>query len=215
MRELSFVKIPAGVDTADLKAVSEFLSQKCDTHKVDNTPWPEQFPYKPEVSFSGAHDGKAVYLRFDVNEQQILATNTEINQEVYQDSCVEFFIAVDDESYYNFEFNAVGTCLGGFHDAERDYRLHEDLLSGITTLASLGEGPIDKPVGGEWNLTVRIPSGVLEQHSGFAFGGNGARANFYKCGDNHKTPHFVSWNMIEFEKPNFHLPEFFGKVTFE
>lgn len=40
-------------------------------------------------------------------------------------------------------------------------------------------------------------------------------ANFYKCGDKLQTPHFLSWNPINLEKPNFHCPEFFGTLNFE
>ena len=40
-------------------------------------------------------------------------------------------------------------------------------------------------------------------------------ANFYKCGDKLQTPHFLSWNPIDLEKPNFHCPEFFGMLRFK
>ncbi len=39
-------------------------------------------------------------------------------------------------------------------------------------------------------------------------------ANFYKCGDKLRTPHFLSWNKIEIEKPDFHRPDFFGELHF-
>ncbi len=41
------------------------------------------------------------------------------------------------------------------------------------------------------------------------------KANFYKCGDELQTPHFLSWNPIEIEKPDFHRPDFFGTLRFE
>jgi hypothetical protein len=41
-----------------------------------------------------------------------------------------------------------------------------------------------------------------------------AGGNFYKCGDHLKVPHFLSWNPIKTEKPDFHLPAFFGKMRF-
>jgi hypothetical protein len=40
-------------------------------------------------------------------------------------------------------------------------------------------------------------------------------ANFYKCGDELPTPHFLSWNPIEWKEPSFHRPEQFGKLIFE
>ena len=35
-----------------------------------------------------------------------------------------------------------------------------------------------------------------------------------KCGDDLTVPHFLSWNPIKTEKPDFHRPEFFGTVKF-
>jgi hypothetical protein len=41
------------------------------------------------------------------------------------------------------------------------------------------------------------------------------KANFYKCGDELQTPHFLSWNPIEIDQPDFHRPDFFGTLEFE
>ena len=41
------------------------------------------------------------------------------------------------------------------------------------------------------------------------------KANFYKCGDELQTPHFLSWNPIKIENPDFHRPDFFGTLEFE
>jgi hypothetical protein len=45
--------------------------------------------------------------------------------------------------------------------------------------------------------------------------GKTCRANFYKCGDDLPEPHFLSWNNIIADKPDFHLPQYFGTLTFE
>ena len=36
--------------------------------------------------------------------------------------------------------------------------------------------------------------------------------NFYKCGDATEMPHYLSWNPIQTERPDFHRPEFFGEL---
>jgi hypothetical protein len=41
------------------------------------------------------------------------------------------------------------------------------------------------------------------------------RGNFYKCGDNLPRPHFLAWNNIQSEEPNFHLSAFFGDLLFD
>ena len=38
------------------------------------------------------------------------------------------------------------------------------------------------------------------------------RANFYKCGDQSTVVHYSTWNPVETEKPDYHRPEFFGKI---
>ncbi|MCK7536290.1 MAG: carbohydrate-binding family 9-like protein [Marinilabiliales bacterium] len=40
--------------------------------------------------------------------------------------------------------------------------------------------------------------------------GKSFRANFYKCGDKLSNPHFVTWNPVGTEKPDYHRPEYFG-----
>ena len=40
------------------------------------------------------------------------------------------------------------------------------------------------------------------------------RANFYKCGDLTKHEHYISWNSVECEEPDFHRPEYFCELIF-
>ena len=40
------------------------------------------------------------------------------------------------------------------------------------------------------------------------------KANFYKCGDKLSVPHYLSWNPVTTEKPDFHRPEYFGLLEF-
>ncbi|MFR4039417.1 MAG: carbohydrate-binding family 9-like protein, partial [Butyricimonas faecalis] len=39
--------------------------------------------------------------------------------------------------------------------------------------------------------------------------------NIHKCGNKLPHPHFVTWNPIPTEKPDFHRPEFFGTLIFK
>ena len=77
--------------------------------------WAETYPYAPDVQFRMFHTGAYLMLRFDVREQWTMARVTEDNGEVWTDSCVEFFIAPDTESYYNFETSCIGRLLLGYH----------------------------------------------------------------------------------------------------
>src|SRR5258705_5587299 len=56
---------------------------------------------EPTVSFSIAHNNHSVLLGFFVDEKEIRATITKTNGPVWEDSCVEFFLAFDEQGYSN------------------------------------------------------------------------------------------------------------------
>lgn len=80
---------------------------------IKEVSWPA-YPYRPHVEFTIAHAGQQILLKYDVTEQQVRAVNDQINSPVYEDSCVEFFIAFDESGYYNLQFNSIGTALVGY-----------------------------------------------------------------------------------------------------
>ena len=45
-------------------------------------------------------------------------------------------------------------------------------------------------------------------------GSGTSRANFYKYGDILTIPHYVTWNQVGTEKPDYHQPEYFGLLKF-
>ncbi len=70
---------------------------------------------QPQASFALAYSADAIYLKYYVSEYALKAQYTHFNDPVFEDSCVEFFIAFDDdESYYNLEFNCMGTSRGQY-----------------------------------------------------------------------------------------------------
>lgn len=184
-------------------------------HPIDCVPWPA-YPDKPKVSFGVGHCHSHIYIKYDVTEKEVLARYKHINDPVYKDSCVEFFIAFDGEdAYYNIEFNRLGTCLGRY-GTERENRaeLPADILRTIKyerTLKQIIEN--DEPVI-NWTLTVSVPIAVFVFHHLATIQQKKAKMNFYKCGDDLTHPHYLAWNNIVSEEPNFHLPEFFGEVEF-
>ncbi len=116
--------------------------------------------------------------------------------------------------YYNFEFNCAGTCLLGFGKSRnKRHQLPEELIGRIRHQSSLMP-----PAGAEadisWELTVEIPFDVFNYHQITSLNGKKVRANVYKCGDDLPEPHFLAWNNIKTEVPDFHRPEFFGSMEF-
>jgi hypothetical protein len=65
-----------------------------------------------------------------------------------------------------------------------------------------------------WALTMAIPLETFFHHEIGDLRGKSFRANFYKCGDKLSNPHYVTWNPIGTEKPDYHRPEHFGKLKF-
>lgn len=183
---------------------------------IDTINW-KAYDYKPDVQFAIAYGDTAIYLKYFVTESYFKAEMTEPNQNVYEDSCVEFFVSPEkDGLYYNFEFNAIGTCLLGTGHGRADSRRADPAhIEKIRKYSSLGSTPVGERTGEfSWDLTLTIPFEVFFHHTVKDLKGKSFRANFYKCGDKLSVPHYVSWNPIETENPDFHRPEYFGEIRF-
>lgn len=182
---------------------------------IDTINWPE-YGYRPQVQFRTAYTDTAFLLQYKVKEQAVRAIAANDNGEVWKDSCVEFFITPDNSIYYNFEFNCAGTCLLAAGDSRNGREAAQsNVISPIRRQPSLGRHPFGERKGEtEWDLALVIPYTCLFKHPDYSPAGKTARANFYKCGDELTVPHFVSWNPIKTETPDFHRPEFFGTVKF-
>jgi hypothetical protein len=118
--------------------------------------------------------------------------------------------------YYNLEFNGIGTCLMGTGTArENSVRANPGIISKIRRLSSVGEKPVTERVGKyEWTIVIAIPFEIFFHHKIKELKGKTFRANFYKCGDMLSVPHYVTWNPVGTEKPDYHQPAYFGILKF-
>jgi len=185
-------------------------------NEVAEVPWPDKFPYKPEVGFKLAYTQDCLLLGFQVKEKHVKAIYRNTNDPVYKDSCVEFFLSFDTTHYYNFEFNCMGIGLIGYGSAEKSTRkrLQKEQVELVKTVSSI---PANKEVSADdtrWELLLNIPFEVFKADAITSFSGKRCTANFYKCGDDLPIPHYLAWNPIEYPTPNFHLPQFFGELFF-
>jgi len=183
-------------------------------HRIDTVNW-EIFPYCPEATFRIAHNSKTILLNYRINESDIKAVCNQDNGRIWEDSCVEFFIAFNEDSYYNIECNCIGKLLIA-KGSKREGRipLPETLLKNIDRWSSLGYLPVENR-SGNWEVSLVIPKEIFYPEITKSFDNVKAKGNFYKCGDCLQTPHFLSWNPIRSETPDFHRPEFFGELVFE
>ena len=184
---------------------------------IDNVNWPDAYPYKPRVEFAAAHTGDALLLHYRVEEQSVRAIARQDHEHIWEDSCVEFFcMPAGDGIYYNVECNCTGKLLVAV-GKDRNERLAApaEIMQSIDRWASLGTTPFDtrlEPT--KWELALRLPIAAFFKHKFDSFDGLTASGNFYKCGDCLPVPHFISWNPITTENPDFHRPEFFGQIKF-
>lgn len=210
MKELEVPQLPQLNKASSIKQVSEILDQ-LNKHALDIAPWPA-FDYIPKATCTIAHNRDCIFLKYYVEEEVVKAAYYLPDDPVYKDSCVEFFIAFNnEEEYYNLEFNAIGTCKLNF-GKNRNHRaiIPENLIKSIKYLSIIQNA--GKVV--QWELSLLIPTEVFFQHEFSSLSGQTCSANFYKCGDDLPTPHFLCWNNIETPEPDFHVRRCFGKVLF-
>ncbi len=206
-----------GVDPHDAEAVDRVFAAVA-AQPIACCNWPEAYPFAPKVAFRIFHTGAWLMLRFEVEERYTAARVAEDNGRVWTDSCVEFFFAPGDEAgYYNFETSCIGRMLVGYRRTHADaVHASEQIMRRILRTPTIGSEPFDEQLGdNSWQMTLAIPPEALFRHSVDDWSGMEARMNLYKCGDELSRPHFLSWRPIAAAKPNFHLPEFFGRVKFE
>lgn len=158
----------------------------------------------PRTTVKGVYSDIGLTLLFESDEKNVLARYRGVNERPWTDSCVEIFFNPCPErsdKYFNFELSAGGGLLIGYRKGRDDK---------IQCEFSLDMFDIETEINSDgWKACFTIPfSFVLSYAEEFSpvFSGN-----FQKCGDETENPHFVVWNEIEVENPDFHRPEFFGR----
>lgn len=183
-------------------------------NNVETINWPE-YPYKPDVRFRIAHDGRNIYINWQVNEIEIKAVCEKDFGEVWKDSCVEFFVSFKNSVYYNIECNCIGKMLVAT-GADRHNRIPvaSSEVEKAGRWSSLGSSPVEGK-SGQWELSLILPKELFYLDGITAFDGLTAKGNFYKCGDDLRQPHFVTWNAVGSKTPDYHLSAYFGGLSFE
>lgn len=199
-----------------LSHLNERIDQIQDKNYINELSWKE-FPYLPKVFFKIAYDDGHIFLKYFVEEEAFLTTKLSTNEFVHEDSCVEFFVSFDNgKSYYNLEFNFHGSCMMAYGLSRHDRELmNYNTIRKIRTKSSLKhQFSIKEDLDFIWELLIIIPLDVFIYHQPDYLKGKTLRANFYKCGDKLESKHYVAWNRIETDKPDFHQPKYFGELEF-
>ena len=165
-----------------------------------------------------SNDQDRLFLKYTVKGEQLRAVTTEDQGPVWEDSCVEFFCQVPgDQHYFNFECNCIGAMVGSrrLGRAEDVQPLPPEEMALIERKCSFPREAFEEKDGlFEWTVEEKIPLDLIFQRPMTNFKRPiTLRANFYKCADKTKRPHFLSWQPIDLPKPDFHCPQFFGEIT--
>lgn len=180
---------------------------------INNAPW-DEFPYKPIAVVDLAASDDYLFARFVVRGLGLKAEFGHTNEPVWQDSCVEVFVGDSDgQGYRNFEVNCIGTLLSA-HQSGRGVNVEpvseEEADSVIRYASQKAETFSEKEGIHQWSVIIGIPFKLL----GYERCPDQLKANFYKCADGSRWPHYLSWAPIDTAEPDFHRPEFFGTLTF-
>ena len=174
----------------------------------------DQVLWKPDCGIRAfgqfCHDTQFLHVRLCAAEERIRAEYTAPLSPVCQDSCLEFFFMPEEEDrYFNFEINPNGCLYIGFgHGREDSTVLYRKNLRELFDIR-----PAMTPDG--WEVCYRIPASFLRLFwPDFRMAGL-LRANVYKCGERTEQEHYLSWNPVHSETPDFHRPEDFGRMFFE
>lgn len=168
--------------------------------RVDIYPW-TGYDECVHTSVKLVNTGKGLLVRFETDEQHLLAEKTQPHSLVCQDSCMEFFFRTPNTlQYINLEINPIGTIYADF--GRKQLAVDAQMLHLVSQIG-----------GGEWRLQYEVPFSLTE--SCFGKIGDCLLANFYKCGDHTDHQHYACWNPLDVSNFSFHQPESFGKLILE
>lgn len=215
----TYVVKPSAVPVDLSAAWDSPMWQNANELKLENS-LPRGGDFRPDTRIKMLYDNKRICGLFKVDDQYVVARATANQQQVCQDSCVEFFVWPHGAPrYFNFEMNCGGTILL-YHikaDNTKEYDLvpESDLatIERYHTLPSLITEEITEPV--TWYLGFGIPIEFFRKYSGISpeLSGQTWKANFTKCADKCSHPFWLTWKNLS--KSSFHLPYEFGSLYFE
>lgn len=193
----------------------EHVSGDPDWSNVDSLdlacqPWGD--PVDISATAQLCYSDDALYVRMQAREASIRAEYAadDLAGKPWEDSCLEFFFSPvsNDARYVNFEVNPnCCFCIEVGTDRTDRIRLvpNSDILQPMMTRTDDG-----------WRIEYRIPFSYLQLlYPDFQVkSGSSMCGNFYKCGNLTVQKHYLSWNPMTSDTPDFHRPQDFGTLTF-
>ena len=186
---------------------------------------PESSGHRPRTLARLLHAADGIHGIFQVHDRYVRCLRTNYFDEVWKDSCVEFFAQPRaDRGYFNFEFNCGGAFLcsyitnpvrtpTGFKEFIKLPPRIGETIQVRSSLPRRVEPEITEPV--LWTLNFRVPLSLFEAYVGplGRLSGQVWRGNFHKCADESSHPHWATWSPLD--ALNFHQPGCFGTIRFD
>ena len=184
---------------------------------VDSYVWggaERAYPTYGQLVYAKTGDEKTgLYIHLFCEEKNPVSKEKQLDGMVCMDSCMEFFFSVrepgsKDMHYLNIESNSLGVTFISFGESRY----------GRVFLNALGieRFPTSVNIGDDgWEVFVFVPEESLKKVFGLSDINENTEmmGNFYKCDENANAP-FGSWAPIVALAPDFHRPEYFGRIVF-
>ncbi len=174
---------------------------------LDNILWEPDCGIRASAQI--CYDDSALYVHLSAVEENIRAEYEAPLSPVYEDSCLEFFFMPEGQNrYFNYEINP-NECLClefGYDRYDRAVLYKEDYKTYFHIQANrTADG---------WEVYYNVPVEFIRIfYPDYEFSGS-LLANVYKCGNKTEHKHYLSWNFVTSEKPDFHRVSDFGRMIF-
>jgi hypothetical protein len=186
---------------------------------------PESSDHRPRTVVRLLHSPEGIHGFFQVHDRYVRCVRTRNQEEVWKDSCVEFFAQPRaDLGDFNFEFNCGGALLcsyivnpertaSGFKEFTKVPTSVARMIRVCSSLPSRVEPENPEPV--TWAIRFFVPFRLFELYLG-PLGDVSSqvwRGNFFKCAEESSHPHWAAWSPVD--EFNFHRPCCFGSLSFK
>ena len=196
-----------------IKTVGENFSwEDIEKAPIDIFCW--NYEYKPKTFAQLVFvDEKEIRARLTCYETEPETRCTSFGDEVWKDSCLEFFAAFNPDTpdiYVNCEMNSAGAALMALGDNCVEKRVSADTILGHIPYFS-GEVFDDR-----WCAEVRLTVEDIKKLFNVEIKrGSKFKGNFFKCGNETRYEHYGMWCRSVAILPCFHSPQYFGDLVID
>lgn len=196
--------------TAKINFSKNLLIDEATILDIDIFKWLDN-GYAPKTRAYICYNESFLKIKLESDEKDLTINATDDDLKIWCDSCLEMFLMPydDDKRYINFEFNPIGKMIMALR-FDRDNK--NSIVKKYKPLLSVQSEIIkDK----SWSITFKISFEMLKEIYGkdrIIKKGDIIKANFYKCGDESIFEHYGMWSEVKTLNPDFHRPEYFGKL---